>query len=1108
MEASEFTIDKISTMSLGEFKNLLNNTLTVPNGTSESQASSDSPRSQTSTDVSRTSTTPRQTKSTPTKSAYSYRSVSATRSTPVKSASKPAVPSKPKVSDVGNSVGSRAVTSSQTLTNGSSGSRPLSRNVSNTSVRSVASSNYGQDRPKTPSGLTKSRSNASSISDNSYSVQSNPKTAYTSRSSSHSSLQSYESTDDGRNSLGADLGGNVNSKPVLSPSSVDSDYSFRGSSGTSSEYARSNSYTPCSLADDKYRLDHLRPGEVRASSEPRDVQSSHVVEKPLNVGYATFSYTNDTDAKDGNELDEIENEIQMSREALNDSVSTAKDKSSDSKTSNMRPQTPSGRATPSLIPRPITPKVSRKLSLPQNESDSISDDRSRSARPPTPRKSNILARAHGSGVRSADKSKEQTYREIFQKRSTTPGPGSVPSSGSSAAAGVRRSMTPGPYLHKSSTLKATSATTNRSRLNEAMDLNKTAPLPVSSDNRDTRNISSDKKRTMIIDRKTLAKQKSVDQGETVIMVNVDRSDNKHSLSVQSENDKRPQTTNTNTNKSKVLARARTEDNRSRGQSRTLPSTPRKRPQSVEPRQLVPGQNKSLSVKRDVNGEPGVYDRTQEWVQTAVEQTKVQKPKPNKTYTPKMRRAMTPNSFDMRIDMEKEEPRSLDEIKAALTLPFDGLDKINPDELEAPPEDAEMYATMEQLFHELRQQELKNSVNETPGSSTASKGFKTRSRSSKSNSSTNDDAMSLDSNKNVKRSEYSFSGRSSSNVTSPAVVKRSNKVNAQTVSNSKSNSRTSSVSSTGHSQTFNQRSSLKDNQFSRSNSNASKASSSSTTASTRTSFVGRPSSPSPALSAKRPASPRTISQPPRPASPRVTSQPPRPASPRVTSQPPRPASPRVSPHTSRPASPRTTVSSSSYSSNSVRQQPPRPASTPPRPSTPVKRQSSKSSEDNDVFEKETKTDSSGLIHKIKEMIKVKPRKDKADGVKLKTRIPAPKSLKDVGRSRSFSNLSSLANSVPTSPTDKDCTVNGENEMNGYSDHINGGLNVTLSGRSETPGPGPKWATPLTTGRSSLIRKESMEKNKNATNRLVRAVSVERNMSGLTNSYSFCEDGEYV
>ncbi|XP_052800823.1 proteoglycan 4-like isoform X2 [Mya arenaria] len=1066
-DASAFAIEKISTMSLGEFKNLLNNAMTVPNGNTESQASSESPRSQGSVDSFRNTGT-KTNRSTSAKSAYNYRSVSSK----VNSGLKPATPAKPTMnldsssgystspasdrtsSSVGGTgfKGVKSVTSAPNLITGSSHYKAPSRTASSTSVRSSISNTSHQ-------GLKNSRSNASSVSDASCTVQNSSRTNFSSRASSQSSLHSYESSiDDGRN-LNVENG---NAKPVLSPSSVDSDYSF----GTSSDFLRSNSYTPCSSAEDKNRLDQLR-SNARASSEPREVTES----KPLNVGYASFSY--DKDDNECNELDEIENEIMQSNISETSSQSG-------NQSSNMRPQTPSGRTTPSFLPRPVTPKISRKMSLPQTEAiEQISaSEKTRVGRPPTPKKSTIIARAHASGVRSADRSKEQTYKEIFQKRSTTPGP-NYGSNSRPPTANFGRSMTPGPYLNKTSTLRATSATTSRARMSEAKEQMKDPPLSVFNNSN----------RSQSTERKTLTKQKS--EGETVIVVNVDRSENKHSIDIQDENDAlRAKSAASPTGKGKVLARARTEDGRARTPTRMNPGTPRQRPQSVEPRQLIP-KNKTSTVK---TAEPKVFDRTQAWVQTAVEQTKtkVKKTKPTRTVNPHLRRCMTPNSFDRTLELEQEEPMSFEEIKAKLTLPINGVMEINPDQLDAPPEDPEMYATMEALFHELRQQELKNSVNETPGSANSSKVVKTRSRSSKSNSSCNDDEMSLDSNKNVRRKPLSVSTKSSSNVTSP-LVSRSNRRASQTSTRPQPTSRTSSVSSSGA---------------------ASGIITNGVTSARSTAVNGRPSSPSPAVVSRRPPSPRTTSHPPRPSSPKVTSQPPRtvshpprPASPKVTSQPARPASPVVT----RPASPRTTTTSSSNSSraSTPSRQPPRPMSTPPRPSMPLRRVSSKSSDDSDVFEKENKSGTDGLISKLKEIINVKPRKDKADGVKQRSRIPAPKSLASMGKSKSFTNLSNLSNTAPIVHNSIDISSKDdghEPEMNGYAEHINGGLNVTLSGRSETPG--PKLATPLTTGRSSLIRKESMEKNK-STARLSRAVSVERNMGGLNNGYNFYEDlGEFV
>ncbi|KAL4223694.1 cytoskeletal adaptor [Mactra antiquata] len=1096
------TIDKISTMSLGEFRNLLNSALSVPNGHADSQCSSDSPRSQGSVDSCKNPS--KGNKSTPTKSAYSYRSVSAGRNQTIK----PTIPAKPNF----------AHNKSDTTSVSNQRSHSAVRSSGYGQVRSsgygqVRSSGYGQDnRPKTPNSMLRSRSNTSSISETSNTNLSNSRSNFASRSSSHSSIHSYESTDDGRNTLSTE-NGELTTK-VLSPSSVDSDYSFRGSS--SSDYARSNSYTPCSISDEKLKMNNQNSG-TRASSEPKesissisnDIQNAYGVPevKPINVGYASFSYDKEEDVK---EIDEIGGEIMNSRtEARSRTVPNTPER--ETPISNMRPQTPTGRRTPSFLPRPVTPKMSRKLSLPQNnDSNACAQNENKSnARPPTPKKSTIMARAHApvpasSNVRSADRSKEQTYREIFHKRSTTPGPGS---SSSNDAVNYGRSMTPGPYLQKTSTLKTTSATTNRAEFNQAREQNRDVPLSIYDGEANKANISNSGSRTPSVDRKVLTKQKSLDS-EAVIVVNVNRSEGKHSISVQGESGPRQSSA-----KPKVLARARTEESRARQPARTMPNTPRQRPQSVEPRQLISnrtgaGKDSSLSVKRNENGQKGAYDRTTEWVQSAVEQTKVKKPKVAKAYDPRMRRAMTPNSFDMRIDKEPEEPRTLDEIKAALSLPINGVIDLNTEELDAPPEDSVMYAEMEKLFHELRQQELKNSVNETPGSSTSGgKAGRSKSKSSKSNSTNNDEEMSVDSNKNLKHKTYSTSTKSSSNMTSPMVQRSAKaKVDATQTRRSQATSRTSSVSSSS-----NTRGGV-ENTSTPSTPRRSSARSSISNMSNNP----RPSSPGPALVTKRPPSPRTASQPPRPASPRVTAQPPRPSSPKVTtpprpasprvpSQPPRPASPRIS--TNRPSSPSPQITpSSSRGSTPSRSQPPRPASTPPRSYQPISRVSSRSSEESDsVFEKENRDESGNLISKLKEIIKVNPRKAKDDNTKSKTRIPAPKSLSSAGKSQSFSNLSNLSQTL---------TVANEEDMNGYDydgpdsncngDFLNGGLSSTMPGKVDSVT--PKWTTPLTTGRSSLIRKESMEKNKTS-NRLVRAMSVERNL-GMNGTYHYYDEGEYV
>ena len=1192
---TNITIDKISTMSLGEFKNLLNSALSVPNG-AESQCSSDSPRSQSSVDSYRNNQIASNKKGLTNESASNYR---------------PGISSK-NVSGM-SKTNSLPRTKSSSLDGSSSGystSSVSSDKPKKTSSSSSPSSTYARTagfRPKTPSGdspttgskTVTSRSTLSgkqtaapsvgqstsvtnqlrsksstyktlsqtSLNSEGSSVKPNNASTVPSRSSSQSSFKSYDSC----NELDSYMSNGL--RRVETDSSLHMDNTELDSSTSenfadrhnSSGYLRSNSYTPRASAEDKARWAVSR-AELRATSEPKEVVKSDSVvdEPPLNVGYASFSHNEQNGFNDSYKFDEelskIENELKK-YENSNDDISVEKELSMNNtaveKSSDTDSQKPVCRpSTPSLIPRPSTPKMSRKLSVPRSENDSIDKPNENRGRPPTPKKSNIIARAPAAtnSVRAADASKEKTYKDIFQsKRSTTPGPGNV--SSTPAKDTGRRCTTPGP-MSRTSSLSSTSATTTRARLNQTLEQNRETSLSVfeekdneNQNNRAQNSSRSSNVRAQSFDSRSLQRQNATEQSETVIMVN--RSDTGHSLTVQ--NQVQPKA---NTSRPTVLARARTEDTRSRTQTRAGAGISRQRPQSVEPRQLLPrsrnnsesnDKNVALSVRRGENGQHEVYDRTQEWVQTAAEQTsKVQKTKVMKQANPKVRRAMTPNSFHKRID--QEEPRSFEEIKAALTLPINGLTRIEVDaeNLDAPPEDPEMYATMEKLFNELRQKELKASVNETPGSN--ANPSKTSKSKSKSSSSMNDEEASLDSNKNIKQKKFTLSASSSSAVTSPNVPQKKPSVssnNSQTPS-ARQPSRTSSTSSVSATPSTPRstvpstprstpprstppRTTEPPRQASPSINRSSQPQRPSSPSMNRSTQPPRPSSPSMNRSAQppRPSSPsiNRSTQPPRPSSPRttVTSQQTRtpvqrPASPRTTSNPPRPASPKsfqspvpASPRTAQPsvpASPRNEPSSKSMTPRSA--QPPRPASTPPRPSSPVDRKSrSRASDDSDdVFEKE-KAGASSLMSKIKEIIKVKPRKDKADGVKQKSRIPAPKSLASAGKSRSFSNLSSVKSmTLPNTKANGHLDYELERgELNGleFENEINGGLNVTMSGRSEAPK--PKMTMPLTTGRATVIRKESIEKNKNPP-RLLRAVSVERNMGGLKNNFQYYEEGEFV
>ena len=1240
-------IDKISTMSLGEFKSLLNSALSVPH-TAGSQCSSDSPRSQSSVDSTRNNSMTQNRKTAANKSVHTYKPGGANRTISNMEKSNTLPRTKSASLDCSSSgYSSSSVASDKSKKSSANSYSPTTNSASPTYARTSVS------RPKTPSSDSPKVSRAATSKSNlsnkqsvhsSTGVSSSPRSqtkqqgsAYKtrsqsslnsdtsnrlntatvpSRSSSQSSFKSYDSITEEDPYDPSDLR-SVNSDNYLpkyngaleSPSAVN--YISNGGNHVPTNYTRSNSYTPSAAAADKAKWAEPR-NETRANSEPREVVKSEPMSdmQPLNVGYASFSHQEQNVNSPGilsptykfdEELSKIESELKKyenNDDDISDEMNFHEEKSV-SKTHSLASQLPTRRpSTPSLIPRPATPKMTRKLSLTQGDEEyAVAKQTDNKGRPPTPKKSNIIARANSgtSSLKATDSSKEKTYKDIFQsKRSTTPGPGNV--STNPVTDNARRCTTPCPTMSRTSSLSTTSATVSRDRLNQTLEKNRDAPLSVFDDSKNSGQSVKAKTnsggvigRRHSVDSRSFNKESSSKEPETVIMVN--RSGDGHSLTVKDQ--AKPQT-KPSANRPNVLARARTEDARSRPQTRTNTGISRQRPQSVEPRQLIPRskntsdsneQNGALSVQRGEDGNYSIYNRTQEWVQTAAEQTsKVQKTKVMKQVNPKVRRAMTPNSFHKRID--QEEPRSLDEIKAALTLPINGLTKIEIDaeNLDAPPEDPEMYATMEKLFNELRKQELKASVNETPGSNvTPAKSSKSKSKSS---GSMNDEEASLDSNKNIKHKKLSLS-TSSSNVTSPTVPQKKASVNSNVSQPSygRQPSRTSSTSSVSANPST---SASRSTQPSTPRSTPPRATPP-RTASTPRSDPPRPASPSRNMSVQpqRPSSPsmnRSVqpqrpsspsmnrsAQPARPSSPSMNrsaqlarpsspsmnrsaqpvrpsspsmntpAQPPRPSSPSMNRsfQSPRPASPRTTvstqpskPPVQRPASPRTTSTQSSRSSvpasprsqpeskvsctqqstsHQTPRQPPRPASTPPRPSTPVGRtSSSRARDDTESSQNNGTVAASSLLSKIKEIIKVKPRKDKAEGVKQKSRIPAPKSLANAGKSRSFTNLGSIGRSM-TLPNTK---ANGhldysdfDGDMNGmdYESDINGGLNVTMSGRNETPK--LKMAMPLTTGRATVIRKESIEKNRNPP-RLTRAVSVERNMGGLASDFQFYREGEYV
>jgi hypothetical protein len=395
----------------------------------------------------------------------------------------------------------------------------------------------------------------------------------------------------------------------------------------------------------------------------------------------------------------------------------------------------------------------------------------------------------------------------------------------------------------------------------------------------------------------------------------------------------------------------------------------------------------LTINRS-DGSHVVNKRTEAWVEDAAKTVAKTRhgSKLNKSLSHGYQRSKTPSPMDMR----NNQSRSLEEIKAALSLPINGI-TINTEKLEAPPEDPEMYATMDKLFEEMRKKELRASVNETPGKpqNNVQNGH-------------NDDEYSLDSNENVKR-KSSVSSKPSSRQTTPS---------------------RDSVSST-------------------------------------------------------PARSKTPS-----------------------------------------------FSRSSSSSQPVN----RPASTPPRPCTPTRsKTSSRSSLQSDELSSPGQVKRSNITHatilvsKIKEILNVKPRKDVVEGPK--TRIPAPASFAKTGKSRSFSNLSAATDKdnlyIRQSSGIQNGDYNGDifddyddcgNEVGYYSRNNASDSNSDKSDKyrsgSGSKTPVPKIATPLSTGRTSLLNNQ--KDNVRSSSRLIRAMSASSlsSTTSQTLSYSAADDDGYV
>lgn len=1188
------SMDQISTMTLDEFKNLLNNSLSVPNG-NVSEASLDSPRSQSSCDSYRNYSASVSSKKPPVSDQKSKTwAQSRTASNVSKSfdsnyrnvkthtiLEKPELPEKPKKILTSPASWNRPKTPTSSVrpktpvasTTNSNRPKTPSSSVTNRPKTPVSSSRpktpVSSARPKTPTSVT-SRSYTpvsstshdwsnkhssvennstgdwsttnSSFSNTTYDPKPDNDSLYkTSISNSNSqdsvrtrtNIKSHQNsivndetatrtnsqvnTSRDKTSMGSFTGmmaskfaqednQKINSSPIQTLS-FRSNTDFKSNKSESSSTPLSNrtsivtmksddtylppreeekpnvAYVTINADDNKYSYTKKQGSGVPTSSNnvvehvqsqlgftensKRDYNSysekdnsSSAMESKLDLFKKTFQSNSGIEQQNNNS--EFRNntynrqnsqEKQMSEEILPNEKSVSDNERKNSlQQIPPRPSTPSGRCTPSLIPRPATPvgnlkeikekaeklinenvstvtrsienltssiyteqtspisteAPSRKLSSGQSSISAAktitspqsavntSMNANNTGRPPTPRKANILVKAQ----QPTANSKGSYTSQFMQRRAITPGPSRT----ESKIEPVRRSTTPGPSEREHSLrrsenfeLDLSESVTNKLSTPRTQNVSKSANF---NEARQSKTVPSSpvvqrRSRTTGAESRILAKQPAVDEENIVVTVN--RSSGQHNINVQRNGEsayKSPKpTTSRIIARSPAASRPKQNTNDSSDQNRLRSRSVDVTQQNSRSQSFDRSRNKNdsgdvvLTINRS-DGSHVVNKRTEAWVEDAAKTVAKTRhgSKLNKSLSHGYQRSKTPSPMDMR----NNQSRSLEEIKAALSLPINGI-TINTEKLEAPPEDPEMYATMDKLFEEMRKKELRASVNETPGmpQNNVPNGH-------------NDDEYSLDSNENVKR-KSSVSSKPSSRQSTPS---------RESVSSTQARSKTPS--------------------FSRS-------------------------------------------------------------------------------------------SSSSQPVN-------RPASTPPRPCTPTRsKTSSRSSLQSDELSSPGQVKRSNITHatilvsKIKEILNVKPRKDVVEGPK--TRIPAPASLSKTGKSRSFSNLSAATDKdnlyIRQSSGMQNGDYNGDifddyddcgNEVGYYSRNNASDSNSDKSDKyrsgSGSKTPVPKIATPLSTGRTSLLNNQ--KDNVRSSSRLIRAMSASSlsSTTSQTLSYSAADDDGYV
>ncbi|KAL8560034.1 hypothetical protein ACOMHN_041504 [Nucella lapillus] len=159
---------------------------------------------------------------------------------------------------------------------------------------------------------------------------------------------------------------------------------------------------------------------------------------------------------------------------------------------------------------------------------------------------------------------------------------------------------------------------------------------------------------------------------------------------------------------------------------------------------------------------------------------------------------------------------------------------------------------------------------------------------------------------------------------------------------------------------------------------------------------------------------------------------------------------------------------------------------------------------DIDEETLSANPSALVSKIKEILQVRPRKEDSSKTGSRSRIPAPESLSRSRRSKSVSNImqeSSLFSESDSVSAREDTVTNGVDSTRDES--TNSDVSSEYS-RCETPV--PRLAQPLTTGRSTLFRRERSGVGGRSMSQDERFSS----SSSLSSSSRHCwdEEGEYV